>query len=82
MHWVACLRPACVIVGRHIGSGAAQWLLWEPLNIPKEIPEMAIQRKFNLLDGIARHRGIGHVLYGVRAELKQGTVVWLELFSC
>ena len=41
MHWVACSRPACVLVGRHIGSGAAQWLLREPSKIPRKIPEMA-----------------------------------------
>ena len=46
MHWVACSCPACVIVGRHIGSGAAQWLPREPSNIPGEIPEMAMKRKF------------------------------------
>ena len=43
MHWVACLRPACVIVGRHIGLGAAQWLPREPSNIPRKIPEMVIK---------------------------------------
>ena len=36
--------PACVIVGRHIGSGAARQLPREPQNIPRKIPEMAIKR--------------------------------------
>ena len=30
MHCFACLRPACLIVGRHIGSGTARWLPQEP----------------------------------------------------
>ena len=46
MHWVTCSCPAFVIVGRHIGSGAARWLPWEPLNKPRQIPEMAIKRNF------------------------------------
>ena len=44
IHWVLCSGPACVIVGRHIGSGAARWLPWEPSNIPRQIPEMSIKR--------------------------------------
>ena len=46
MPWVACSHLACVIVCRHIGSGAAHWLPWEPLNIPRQVPEMAIKRNF------------------------------------
>ena len=49
MHCVACSCPAGVIVGRHTGSRAAQWLPWEPSNIPRRIPEMAIKRNFTLL---------------------------------
>ena len=49
MHCVACSRPTCVIVGRHIGSGAARWLPWEPSNIPRQILEMVIKRNFSLL---------------------------------
>ena len=30
IHSVACTSPACVIVGRHIGLGAAWWPLQEP----------------------------------------------------
>ena len=41
MHWVTCLCPTWVVVGRHIRSGAAQWLPREPLNIQRKIPEMA-----------------------------------------
>ena len=37
-----CSRAACVVVGRPIGSVTAQWLLLEPSNIPRQIPEMAI----------------------------------------
>ena len=47
MHCVACSLPACAIVGRHIGSGAARWLPWEPSNIPRQIPDVAIKRNFN-----------------------------------
>ena len=49
MHCVKCSRPACVIVGRHICLGTARWLLWEPSNILKQFPEMAIKRNFTLL---------------------------------
>ena len=48
VHWVSCLRPVCVIEDGHKGSGAAWWLPWEPLNIPRQIPEMAIKRNFTL----------------------------------
>ena len=48
MHWVVCSCPACVIVGRHISSGAAQWLLREPSNVPRKIPEMAIKWSYLL----------------------------------
>ena len=44
MHWVACSHPACVIVGRHIGSGPTRWLPWKPSIIPRQFPEMAIDR--------------------------------------
>ena len=40
IHWVTCSRPACVKVGRHIASGAAHWLPWEPSNIPRKISEI------------------------------------------
>ena len=43
MHWVVCLHPACVRVGKHIGSG---WLPWEPSNIARQISRMAIKRSF------------------------------------
>ena len=46
VHCITCSRPACVIVGRHIGSGAALWLEWEPSNIPRQIPEVAIKRDY------------------------------------
>ena len=49
LHWVECLCLDCVIVGRHIGSGAAWWLPWEPSNIPRQMPEMAIKKNFTLL---------------------------------
>ena len=39
-----CSHPACVIVDKHIGSGAAQWLPWEPSNIPRQIQRMGIKR--------------------------------------
>ena len=48
MHCVKCSIPACVIEGRHIGSGAAWWLPWEFSNIPRQILEMAIKRNFTL----------------------------------
>ena len=45
---------ACVIVGRHIGSGAARG--WEPLNIQRQSSEVAIKKKFTLLENfIAIH---------------------------
>ena len=44
--WVTCSCPACVIVGRQIGSGAAWRLPWDPSNIPRQIPEIAIKRNF------------------------------------
>ena len=44
MQWVACSLPACVIVGRHIRSGTAQWLPREPSNIQRKTnTEMAIK---------------------------------------
>ena len=46
MHCIAGSTPACVIVGRHTGSGAARWLPWESSNILRKIPEMAIKRNF------------------------------------
>ena len=46
MHCAACSRPACVIMGRHIGSGIGRWLPWEPSNIPRQIQEMEIKRTF------------------------------------
>ena len=47
MHWVACSRSVCGVVGRHIASDAAQWLQ-EPSNIPRQIPEIAIKMYFTL----------------------------------
>ena len=49
MHCFVCSHPSCVIVGTHIGSGAAWWLPREPLSIPRQIPEMAIKKNFTLL---------------------------------
>ena len=55
MHPVMCSHPACVIMGRHIRSGAAQWLPWEPLNIPRKLPEMAIKwNYYYLFRGLVR----------------------------
>ena len=47
--WVKCSHPICVIMSRHIGSGSAQWLPWEPLNIPRHILEMATKRNFTFI---------------------------------
>ena len=43
-----CVPLACVIEGRHIGSGVAPWLPEEPSNISRQIPEMAIKRSFTI----------------------------------
>ena len=51
-HCVACSYPACVIVGRHIGSGTARQLPQEQ-NTPRKIPEMAIKRNFTLYNTLS-----------------------------
>ena len=43
------LYPASVRAVGHIGLGTAQWLLWEPSNTPRQMPEMALMPvKWNL----------------------------------
>ena len=45
-HWVTCLHPTCVTVGRHIGSRTSAAAVGAFEYIPRQIPEMAIKRNF------------------------------------
>ena len=37
-----------VKVGRHIGAGEPQWLPWDPLDLRRKMPEMAIQWNYSI----------------------------------
>ena len=45
-HCAVCSQPACITVGRHIGSGTNRQLPREPYNIPRKVPETVIKRNF------------------------------------
>ena len=54
VYWVACLRPACAIVGRHIGSSSALWLWQKPLNISKKNSRNGNKVKLLFLAALSR----------------------------
>ena len=44
MHWIACSRLSWAQAAE--AQALLDWLPWEPLNIPRQIPEMVIKRNF------------------------------------
>ena len=54
MHWAVFASSLCHS-GQTFRLRDAQWLPWEPSNIPRQIPGMAIKRNFTLLHSVDTH---------------------------